>query len=76
MSNFLSLTRKEIAYAYGFADFRPVCTRIREKMGTLTDEQLEQLGNWTGNAKLLPKQVEIIVFIMGKPARPEVVCNH
>jgi hypothetical protein len=71
-----SLTRKELAYAYGFADFRPIRARIREKIHTLTDEQLEQLGNWTGSAKLLPKQVEIIVLIMGKPARPEVVYNN
>lgn len=75
MSNCLSLTRKEIAYAYGFSDFRPVRARIREKIHTLTDEQLQQLGKWTGNAKLLPKQVEIIVSIMGKPARPELVYN-
>lgn len=68
-----SCARKQVAYAYGFADFRPVCSRIRGKLHTLTEEQLKQLGKWTGNTKLMPDQVEIIVLLMGKPSHPSIL---
>lgn len=68
-----SLTRKQLAQAYGFNDRRPIYSRIEAKLNMLSDEQLVTLGKWKGKDLLLPEQVEIIVYLLGKPAQPNIV---
>jgi hypothetical protein len=70
---YITNSKKTIAYAYGIAKEETLVKKIRERLGRLDDEQTLQLGKWVGNGNLLPDQVEIIVFLMGKPQRPELL---
>lgn len=59
-------TRQNVATAYGFKKTETIMKRIEENIHRLDDEQLLQLGVWTGHGNLLPDQVEIVVFLLGK----------
>ena len=65
-------SKTKIAMAYGITEVTLV-KHVRKRIERLTDEQLLQLGEWTGPGFLLPDQVEIVVFIMGKPELPEMI---
>ncbi len=70
---YLTTTKTRLATAYGFASEQTIVSRIRKNLHRLEDEQLRQLGEWTGNSALMPDQTQIIVELLGTPHAPEML---
>jgi hypothetical protein len=73
---YFSNTKRVIAAAYGIKNQQTLVKYVQKRLTRLTDEQLLQLGEWTGNVLLLPDQVEIIVFLLGKPEDFKVIYSE
>lgn len=73
---FKTASRIRIAQAYGFSKGETIMSRISARLQHLTDEQLTQLGNYTGPSRLMPDQVSIIVLLLGTPENPQMLYDE
>jgi hypothetical protein len=71
--HYKTTSRAKLAIAYGFSKQETIMNRIKQSIHRLTDEELTELGQFTGCPRLLPAQVKIIVSLLGEPENPQML---
>ena len=74
--NYHTVTKSELANAYGYAEAKTVVSRIERRIqqNHIDEKVIKRLGDWRGHLNLLPFQVRIIVEnILDEPQRPDLL---
>ena len=71
-----TITKKQLASAYGFNTEPAIVRRIRDNVHRLDEDSVLKLGKWTGNGHLLPDQVQVLVSLLGNPSEPAILFSE